>query len=207
MPLAFCATKGTLGLPLNFIHEWLGRLPASVIYIKDFRDLSGGLGFPSLGPDRAASVAAFRRIADELGSKRIYTMGVSVGGYAALSYALELEAVAVLNLAGATDLSSEFMLRRGRIPERVVTLERFVPVYARSLREACAAAARPPHVLHAYSIWQARDRKHAEQIAGLPNVELIPVNYDEHNVVDALIRRRQFTSLLYRFMAIKGKQA
>jgi acyl-CoA synthetase (AMP-forming)/AMP-acid ligase II/pimeloyl-ACP methyl ester carboxylesterase/acyl carrier protein len=200
---AFCATNGTLGLPLNFIHEWLGRLSASVVYIKDFRDLLGSMGFPSLGPDRAASVTALRRIARELGGKRIYTIGVSVGGYAALSYALELEAVAVLNFAGATDLSREFMLSLGRIPERVLTVQRIAPEYARNLREACAAAVRPPYILHAYGTELARDRKHAERMAGLPNVELIAVDYDEHNVVDILIRRGQFMPLLQRLITIE----
>ena len=42
--LCFCARNGTLGLPLNFIHQWLGRLPTSLVYIKDFRDLAGGCG-------------------------------------------------------------------------------------------------------------------------------------------------------------------
>ena len=69
--LCFCAAEGTLGLPLNFVHQWLGRLPVSLVYIKDFRDLSGALGFPSLAPGRAGSIAALRRIAEELGAKRI----------------------------------------------------------------------------------------------------------------------------------------
>ena len=42
--IAFCACQGTLGLPVDFIHQWLGRLPASLLYVKDLRDLAASWG-------------------------------------------------------------------------------------------------------------------------------------------------------------------
>src|SRR5690242_5151177 len=105
--LCFCAAGGNIGLPANFIHQWLGRLPTSLVYIKDLRNFRGGCGYPTLGPDRASSITAFRRLADEIGGKKIFTFGVSRGGYPALYYGLELGAVAVLSLAGATDYTRE----------------------------------------------------------------------------------------------------
>jgi pimeloyl-ACP methyl ester carboxylesterase len=199
--LCFCAAEGTLGLPVNFIHQWLGRLPVSLVYIKDFRDLSGGGGYPTLGPDRASAVAAFRRIADEIGGKRIYTLGVSLGGYAALYYGLELGAVSILNLAGATDFTPEFVNRLGSVPQKYLNLCEFAPDYLRNLRDSCASAAHKARVLIAYSAGHPRDRQQAERIAGLPNVELVAVDYAQHNVIDPLIRQREFMPLLCRLLS------
>src|SRR5262249_8588913 len=101
--VCFCARNSTLGVPLNFMHRWLGRLPASLIYVKDFRHLYGSCGFPGLGGDRQAAATALRRMArEELGGTRIYTLGVSHGGFSALYYGLLLDAVAAINFAGAT---------------------------------------------------------------------------------------------------------
>ena len=205
--LCFCAGKGTLGLPANFIHQWLGRLPASLVYIKDFRDLSGGCGFPTLGPDRASAIAAFRRIANELGGKRIYTLGVSFGGYAALYYGLQLEAISVLCLGGATDNTPEFVNTQGPVPPAYLRLWDRAPDYARNLREICESALHTTRILIAYSAGYPRDRQQAERVAGLPNVELVQVDYAQHNVVEPLIRQREFLPLLYRFLSTEWGMA
>jgi hypothetical protein len=200
--LCFCACHGTLGLPVNLIHQWLGRAPASIVYIKDLRNLWGGCGFPTLGPDRASAVAAFRRIADQVGGKRIYTLGVSHGGYAALYYGLELEAVAVLNLAGATDLTPEFVESLGPIHQEYLNLRELAPEYTVNLRHSYTSAPHKPHVLLAYSAGHPRDRRQAERMAGLPDVELVAVDHAQHNVIDPLIRNWEFMPLLQRLLSI-----
>lgn len=205
--LCFCAGKGTLGLPVNFIHQWLGRLPASLVYIKDFRDLSGGCGFPTLGPDRASAIAAFRRIANELGGKRIYTLGVSFGGYAALYYGLQLEAISVLGLGGATDNTPEFVNTQGLVPPAYLRLWERAPDYTRNLRDTCELALHTTRILIAFSAGYPRDRQQAERIAGLPNVELVAVDYAQHNVVEPLIRQREFLPLLCRFLSTERGMA
>jgi hypothetical protein len=198
--LCFCAANGTLGLPVNLVHQWLGRCPASVVYIKDFRDLCGGCGFPTLGPDRASAVAAFRHIADEIDGKRIYTLGVSLGGYAALYYGLQLGAVAVLNLAGATDLTPDFVDGLGPIQQYYLNLRKLAPDYTMNLRDSYASATRKPRVLITYSAGHPRDRRQTERMAGLPNVELVAVDHAQHNVIYALIRNHEFMPLLQRFL-------
>ena len=199
--LCFCAAGGTLGLPVNFIHQWLGRLPTSLVYIKDFRNLCGGCGFPSLGPDRASAVAALRHIAKEIGGKKLYTLGVSLGGYAALYYGLELQATSILSFAGATDYTPEFVNSLGPPSKDYSNLCSQAPDYVINLRDACAAAADRTQILIAYSANQTRDRLQAERLAGLSNVELIGVNYAQHNVLDPLIRERRLMFLLRHFFA------
>jgi len=202
--LCFCACQGTLGLPVNLMHQWLGRCPVSLVYIKDLRDRWGGCGFPSLGPDRDAAIAGLRRIARQLGGKRIYTLGVSHGGYAALYYGLRLDAAAVLNLAGATDLTLDFVESVGPVHQEYLNLRELAPEYTMNLRESYAAAPHKPHVFLAYSAGHPRDRRQAERMAGLPNVELLPVDHAQHNTIDPLIRRRQLMPLLDRLLSTRG---
>jgi len=198
--LCFCAADGNLGLPANFIHQWLGRLSASLVYIKDLRSFRGSCGFPTLGPDRAASVAGFRRIADAIGGKKIFTFGVSRGGYPALYYGLELGAASVLSLAGATDYTREFIETLGPVPRSYLNLAERAPDYFRNLRAVCAATPKT-RVLIAYGAGDPRDRRQAERIAGLPNVELIPLDYAQHNIIEPLIRQKEFLPLLQRFLS------
>jgi hypothetical protein len=200
--LCFCAREGTLGFPLNFIHEWLGRLPVSLIYIKDFRDLYGTRGYASLGPDRASSVAALRRLARDLGGKRIYVLGASFGGYPALYYGLQVGAEGVFSLGGMTDLTRDFNESLGPLPRHYLNFIQQVPEHATNLRDIYAAAERPPHVLLAFSAEHPRDRPQAERLAGLPTVELISVSGESHhNVVHPLIRKGQFLPLLLRLLS------
>jgi hypothetical protein len=198
--LCFCARNGTLGHPLNFIHLWLGRLPVSLVYIKDFHDLYGACGYPSLGPDSASSVAALRRLVRDIDGKCIYTLGVSEGGgYAALYYGLKVGADAVLSLDGATNLPSDFN-------ERLEQVARAFPGFAAqateasNLRDICEATRPRPRVVLAFSAGNSRDREQAERMAGLPGVELLPHDYSQHNVVHPLICEGRFPTMLLRLL-------
>jgi pimeloyl-ACP methyl ester carboxylesterase len=172
------------------------------VYIKDFRGLFGGCGYPSLGSDRASSVAVLRRLTDEVGGKRIYTLGVSIGGYPALYYGLQLGAVAVLSLAGATDLSPDFVEGLGPVSPTYRNFLQQAPDYAKDLREIYASAKQRPHVLLAFGGGNLRDRQQAERMSGLPNVELVAVDgYTQHNVVDPLIRQGNYLCLLNRLLS------
>lgn len=200
--LCFCARAGTLGLPLNFMHRWHGRVPASLIYLKDFRNLSGALGFPSLGPDRPAALAALRRLVPELGGQRLYTLGVSGGGYAALHYGFHLGAAGVLNLCGRIDMTRAFNDRIGTPSSIYRDVAECAPDYVLNLGELYAGATRRPFVLTAFNADSDRDRLQAQQLAGLANVELVSVpGYGQHNVVDSLVRERLYLPLLQRLLA------
>jgi hypothetical protein len=201
--LCFCARHGTLGFPLNFIHLWLGRLPVSVVYVKDLRELYGGHGYRSLGSDRESTVSGLRRLlAQGLGAERIYTLGVSGGGYPALYYGLKIGANAALTLSGQTDLTPEFNDRHGPVSRAYQNFLQRIPDYAKDLREIYQATDRRPRVLMAYCDGHSRDRHQAQQFAELSNVELVPMRGDRHNVLHPLIVRRQFLPLLNRLLSV-----
>jgi pimeloyl-ACP methyl ester carboxylesterase len=202
--LCFCAQQGTLGIPVNFSHLWLGRLPASLVYVKDFRNLYGGGGYPSLASDRAGSVRELRRIAESLGAARIYTLGVSLGGYAALYYGLRLGAAGALSLGGSTDLTPGTVERLGPPPAEYAGVLSQVPDYARNLRKLYEREQTTPKLLLAFSAGNPFDREQAQGMSGLPNVELVAVDdCAHHNVIDPLIRRGEYFALLSRLLSSK----
>lgn len=173
--LVFSGFDHRMGVSLSAMHRWFGRLPASLIYLRDFRSLFYLTGLPSLGADLADTVAALRDIAGALGARRILCCGCSGGVFAALSYGLALGAEAVLALAGPTNLSIEFNAHL-RSARRVSRLWAEMPAApAIDLRQSYAEAVRPPRVLFVYDRNNWDDRLHAEYIAGLPSVRLDPI--------------------------------
>jgi len=202
--LCFCAAHGTLGLPVNFVHQWLGRLPTSLVYIRDLRELNGACGYATLGADRASAFAGLRRIAEDAGGKRIYTFGVSIGGFPAMYYGLGLEAVAILNLAGPTDFTADFVNSLGTLGPTWTSIRAIAPDFTLNLWHSYVSAAHKPRVLIAYGAGNPEDRGQAERMAGLPNVELVAVDCGEHNVIDPLIQQGEFMPLLYHFLSSEG---
>jgi acyl-CoA synthetase (AMP-forming)/AMP-acid ligase II/acyl carrier protein len=203
----FCAADGTLGVPLNLAHEWLGRLPVSLVYLKDFRNIYGASGYPTLGPDREAAVTALQQLAQNLGATRLFTFGVSLGGYAALYYGQRLGAQGVLSLGSSTDLTPEFIGQSPPLTRTYLDVIQQAADYAVNLRTIYQAAERRPSVLLAYSQQVEHDWLQAEQMAGLPGVHLIAVrNYIHHNVIDPLIQRQELLDLLMRLLSLEKIQ-
>ena len=83
-------------------------LPASVIYLRDFRNQFFLDGIPGLGVGLEASLAGLRKMLLELGAQRVLCFGVSVGAFAALSYGLQIRAARVAALCGAVTLERAF---------------------------------------------------------------------------------------------------
>jgi len=195
--LLFCGGNGAeapihpfrLGLPLPLIHRWLGRLPASLIYLRDLENVYYLNGVRTLGPSREATFTHLRRIIASLGARRIVCYGVSAGGFAALDFGLELGADAVLCMGGMTNLSPEFNLYTTRNKKCLALQSRFRDARLDMLK-AYSKAARPPRVRLVFGEKNWDDRIQAEHMAGLPSVSLCAIeNCKEHNVtVQAIIR-------------------
>lgn len=194
--LLFCGGTGNLGLPLSVVHQWTGRLPASLVYLRDFHRQHYLEGVKSLGT-RDQTVAALRQIIASLGAARIACYGGSGGVFAALQYGLELEADAVLCLSGTVNLCPEF--NAYSIYEKSANkLRADLPDAELDLRRLYAAAPHPPRVRMIYGADFWDDRIQAEYMGTLPCVTLQAVdNFGEHNVIVELIRRGQFGTALH----------
>jgi hypothetical protein len=189
----FCGDGRGLGVPLRVIHQWFGRLPATLIYLRDPRREYYFSGLREFGPDRNATLAALRTI---IGPRRVICWGTSSGAAAAFHFGLDLCAESVVAFAGPLNFSQAFnvYLRSAWLAARV---RRAVPAALVDLRDAYARARRPPRALlvHADSYWD--DRLHAEYMAGLPTVRLLPVcESRDHNVSSEVIARGWFERII-----------
>ncbi len=82
------------------IDRLLAQLPAHVVYLRDPYGRAFLQGIPHLGAGEAAMHSALSRLAGELGTPRVITMGGSASGYAALRAGLAIGANSVISLAG-----------------------------------------------------------------------------------------------------------
>jgi hypothetical protein len=192
----FCGREHKPGLPVCVIHRWLGRLPVSVVYLRDFRALLYLAGIRSLGQNRHAALDSLRRIAASIGGQRILCYGNSGGVFAALHYGLDLESEAVLCLSGITNLNIEFNSRL-RSAASIAQLNRVLPSQIVDLRRAYRAAKRPPRARVVYAVHNWDDRLHAEHMGDLPTVTLHAVpDTASHNVIADLIYRGEYEDVL-----------
>lgn len=195
--LLFCGHAGRLGLPLPLIHRWLGKLPAHLIYLRDFQTCLYAKGISSLGSDFAASVVELRKIVRELKARRILCYGNSAGVFGALQYGVALEAEAVVCLSGLVNISPEFnthstMSEKRRLLSKELPSRGVDP----DARRAYQAAQRPPRTLMLFGSSNWDDRIQAEHMASLPTVTLRAVESAEHNIIIELILRGEFDSVL-----------
>ena len=84
--------------------------------------------------------------------------------------------------------------------QEYINLRRLAPDYVINLRDRYQSARYTPRALIAYSANHPADRRQAERMAGLPNVELVSINHAQHNVIEPLIRNRDFMPLLERLV-------
>ncbi len=192
----FCGRTHRAGMPLCIIHRWLGRLPVSLVYLRDFRTLYYLAGIGSLGQDRRATLDSLHSIVASLGGSRTLCYGNSGGVFAALHYGLDLESEAVLCLSGITNIAAEFNSHL-RSAASIARLHRELPGEAVDLYRAYCAAERPPRARIVYAEHNWDDRLHAEYMSGLPTVTLQGVpDVASHNVIADLIYRGEYESLL-----------
>jgi hypothetical protein len=191
----FCGRFHQAGLPLCLLHRWLGRLPVSLVYLRDFRLLLYLAGISSPGQNRDETLASLHNIVSSLGGRRIICYGNSGGSFPALHYGLDLGSEAVLCLSGVMNISPEFNSRLSSA-NLAARLNRQLPDVSVDLQRAYRIAKRPPRARIVYGECNWDDRLHAEYMSGLPTVTLQAVPDTAHNVVVHLIRRGQYEVLL-----------
>jgi hypothetical protein len=200
--ILFCG-GGThrLGMPLNAFHRWAGAIPASLIYLRDFRHRFFLDGIPSLGDGLQGTLEALRSVLADLNVRRTFCYGFSVGGFAALYYALPLKAQRVLALAPAVTLEPRFNnhLRWAQAARRIST---DFPRLTLDMVSQYAASPTTPRTKLVYGEHNWDDRLHAEYMAPVRYVELHPLaGFEGHNPTIELIRRRELSTLFNEFFA------
>jgi acyl carrier protein len=202
--LVFCGHGHRFAIPLNMIHRWLRPLGAHIVYLRDFRKLFYLSGVRSLGRDYASTVAAFRKLIDELGATSVHTMGNSAGVYGALQMGLDLRAQSVLCLAGMTGFTQSKSRLLERVARELPKGSGFDPAML-DLRYRYESASSYPRIRHVYGAANDVDRMEAERLGGLDGSELVSLpSWEEHLVIDALIGSNEFVPTLEWMLRAKA---
>ncbi|NOT26963.1 MAG: hypothetical protein HOP16_12760 [Acidobacteria bacterium] len=194
--LLFCGRSHRLGLPLDAMHRWLGRLPASLIYLRDFRKKYFLGGINSLGPTLDATLTELRRTIDQLGARRIVCYGNSSGVFPSLYYGHALGADTIACLAGKTNRTPAFNAFT-RDEARAVELAKRFPEATLDTKLLFETMPKPPRILMVYGEHNWSDRRQAEHLGTLPSVTLWPLpDCAEHGAIKEIINRGEYPRVL-----------
>ncbi|GGL78939.1 hypothetical protein GCM10011392_36780 [Wenxinia marina] len=178
---------------MNFDHEIIDAVAAATgaatILLRDYtyRLFIGGVA--ELGPDRASTIAALREKLAELKTERLIVVGTSAGAYSAVSYGRELGAAETHGLGTPTSIGRFLTGGDTRVKALIRKLSRSFPPEDLDLREVLPRIGGPATPIHLwFAANRATDRDHARDLAGLPGVELHPLEgQSEHQLLPRVI--------------------
>jgi thioredoxin-like negative regulator of GroEL len=186
-------------LPLAFVDTLFAAHGINVVYLRDFAKRAYLRGVSALGASEEETTAVLKRMAAELGAKRLIAMGSSSGGFSALRVGALMGADAAVSFSGPTAIASfldqtrvsawnpnffvkAIMEREGDLPFDLVPL-----------------LSRPSNTkfIQFYGADSPDDVRQARRLEGLPGVTLLPVpGIGDHFVVDHMIGDGSFEALL-----------
>ncbi|HTU55272.1 MAG TPA: alpha/beta hydrolase [Acetobacteraceae bacterium] len=180
--------------------EFLEMSNCHLVVLRDARRLFHLAGVEGLGADYEECVEGLKTIVADLGATKVFMIGSSSGGYAALRYALDFAGVrgvlAISPMTGHPDIAEEAPKHPGfrpllrTKPEMLVDL---LPLYEQHPN--------PPKVTLVWGEKHAADNEQATRMGALPNVTLEPLHgVSHHPVLVKLITRPDF-DLVKRLLA------
>ncbi len=188
------------GFSLALWQRLLEQGGVSVIYLRDLRQTSGLLGYPSLGANFYESAQGLRQRVRASGAHRVLALGTSVGCTPALRYGNELGVDAVLglgtilNIPTRADLPARFHQAYERVMKETAD-------QARNIGQLYAEAASPPTTTLIYAGENERDSSHAHELWDAEGVRQIPIkNYVSHNVVRLLLSAGLLSRVVDEFL-------
>lgn len=173
--LFFFSGAARRSLPLiAMLHKTFKELGCNVVYVRDHQKLwhlAGLVGMPSVDPEGVAQELI--RVHQAQGGTEIFTVGFSIGGYAALRYGLLMQAEAALSFSGFTNiLLNELDMS---LLASVKRLHDHNPELPADLRTMYGEAKHHPRLTLFYGDAHERDSHHALRMASLSGTKLLPV--------------------------------
>ncbi|MGH7078818.1 MAG: alpha/beta fold hydrolase, partial [Acetobacteraceae bacterium] len=171
-----------------------------LVLLRDTTRLFHVAGIEGLGDSYADCVAGLRKLIGKLGAKQVFVSGNSSGGYAALRYALDIDARGVLAFSPFTRLNAtaeelaRFPALRPLSRSRPEMMEDLLPLYRNHPS--------PPKAIIVYGDRHPVDTEHALRMRPVPNVSIEPVpGYDGHHAWAKLLEENKFRQLLKQLLS------
>jgi len=190
--LIFTGQEKNFWISLDLLHRIIRNLAGQAVYLRDFADVFFLAG---IDPYRSyqATLKSLERIVKQSAARKLYTLGISAGGFAALKYGLDLSADGVLAFSPPTDVHSwlKDAETAARFKEFSIADEALdlVPFYDQAKRR--------PDVTIVYGGANEFDERQASRLAHLPGVRLQPIpNLAMHGSVAHLLATGRFEGLV-----------
>lgn len=184
--IVFCGLRHGFGVDLNVMHHCcLAEHPANVVYVRDFSENLYVTGIPSVG-GRAETVLRLKRLVAALGTRKLVCIGNSGGVFGSLLYGALLDTNTVLAFGGPTSLDIGADAERQSF-QRLAAMHAEGQVDWPNIR---AIYEKRPEISVSFYYAERNevDRRQAQNMAGLPNVELHPVDSADHIIIDLLTK-------------------
>ncbi|HWD27336.1 MAG TPA: hypothetical protein VG387_09230 [Rhizomicrobium sp.] len=196
--IGFTLPLGTLSLPVNAVHTMLSSKGVNALYLYDSRQVFHLAGTDRFGPGYQALLDGIRALAAELGTRRLITVGSSATGLTALRVAMDLDADGALLFSGQTLMPANAEPGGARSAHTFARMRANILPMMKNLRDDVASHPRQ-HIELFYGAGERRDRMHAANLAGLPNVTLNPIaGLTRHDSLNEMVVRG-YRDLLDRF--------
>jgi hypothetical protein len=191
--LVFTGLGDRPGLPVPVLDAYLSALGQTAVLLRDERRLLHAAGVASLAPDLEGTVAALRDLLAGLGIKRVWTLGHSTGGFAALLYASLLGAERALAFNPFVSLEPD--PNDMRLPFLQRRVQAALDPSRRDLPAALAGVRPRPRFEVVYGAAGTQDAAQARRLAGLAT--LLPLQgFASHTAVVETLRRGELGRLL-----------
>jgi hypothetical protein len=195
--IVFLPPDGEFWVTLSLLHHYLREFPVNLVYVRDDSGRFHMAGHEGLGADYAGSVAGLREIVAQLGGHRLYCVGTSASGYAALRFGLDLGAESVLCFSPITTAIAEAL---GEHAEAAQGLIAAAPEMAVEIAALYRSAPQRPRATLIYGDGHATDRRLAHRMAGITGVDLVPLeNYDRHDTLSFFLLNGRF-ELMFKLL-------
>lgn len=166
------------------------ELPLHLLYLNDKSNGWYQSGVPGLGNSIDDTIQAIEGLKSELGAKEIFTVGSSMGAYAAILYGLKLKAHVLA-------FGPEIVLR---LPgsRTLIYMPKESPVYVNDLRPLISSSQQPIIVYAGEA--DPSDLLAAYHLYGFPNVECVTVRAVAHKTPLFLERKIGISKIIQSFI-------
>jgi tetratricopeptide (TPR) repeat protein len=195
--IVLAGMQGGLGyLPFTHADGVLARHRVNVVYLRDLNNRGFQSGVRGLGPDLSSTSAELERICGGLGPP-VVTIGASLGGTAAVHFAIAMGASAAVSFAGPTHLGAvEDELSAPSMNRSRTTMYSWFSKPGMSLIERIRGAP-GTHIHHCFGAAYAPDVADAASLSGIHNVTLHSVEgCADHHVLERMIACGAFDQVL-----------
>ena len=169
------------------VRSRLSRMKVNCIYLYDISYMNYLFGLRQLGADfRQTNAALLQRVRD-LEANRIVTIGNSAGGFAAIKYALSLEAHASVTFSPFTSFTEEHHLKDGRGKAVVDRVRKADPNQLFDLLPLLAQRAPPLQLACFFAEGMPKDAWHAKRVVSCHGLPVRVCGLTSHYVLGSLV--------------------